>query len=88
MPQVQHPANVDHAVRAVLARRRSRSIGPTGPGLALVVVALALDWVDGQVARRTGTCSAFGARFDMETDAFLILVLSAYAAADSAGGCC
>ncbi|MFC6043119.1 CDP-alcohol phosphatidyltransferase family protein [Nocardioides hankookensis] len=57
-------------------------VGPTGWGLALVVVALCLDGVDGQVARRTGTVSALGARFDMETDAFLILVLSAYAAVD------
>jgi phosphatidylglycerophosphate synthase len=36
--------------------------------------------VDGRVARRTGTASAFGARFDMEVDAFLILVLSVYVA--------
>lgn len=43
-------------------------------------VALALDGVDGQVARRTGTTSALGARFDMEVDAFLILVLSVYTA--------
>ena len=78
MPQVQHPANVITFVRAVLALTVAL-VGPTGPGLAIVVVALALDWVDGQVARRTGTASAFGARFDMETDAFLILVLSAYA---------
>ena len=42
----------------------------------LVGVALALDAVDGQVARRTGSTSALGARFDMEVDAFLILVLS------------
>jgi phosphatidylglycerophosphate synthase len=41
-------------------------------------VALLLDGVDGQVARRTGTASAFGARFDMEVDAFLILVLSVH----------
>lgn len=81
MPQVHHPANVITFVRAVLAVTVA-IVGPTGPGLALVVVALALDWVDGQVARRTGTASAFGARFDMEADAFLILVLSAYAAAD------
>ena len=43
-------------------------------------LALALDWVDGRVARRTGSASPLGARFDMEVDAFLILVLSAYAA--------
>ena len=81
MPQVQHPANGITFVRALLAVVVA-VIGPTGPGLVLVVVALALDWVDGQVARRTGTASAFGARFDMETDAFLILVLSVYVAAD------
>ena len=76
---VQRPADAITAVRAALAVTVA-VIGPTGPGLVLVVVALALDWVDGQVARRTGTTSAFGARFDMETDAFLILVLSAYVA--------
>jgi phosphatidylglycerophosphate synthase len=42
----------------------------------LAAVALALDFVDGKVARYTGTVSELGARFDMETDAFLILVLS------------
>lgn len=42
-------------------------------------LALVLDGVDGQVARRTGTASAFGARFDMETDAALIMVLSGLA---------
>src|SRR4051794_37106531 len=46
--------------------------------VGVTVVALVLDGVDGRVARRTGTVSAFGARFDMEVDAFLILVLSAY----------
>ena len=43
-------------------------------------VALVLDDVDGRVARRTGTASPLGARFDMEVDAFLILVLSVYVA--------
>jgi phosphatidylglycerophosphate synthase len=47
--------------------------------VAIAGVALALDGVDGQVARRTGSTSALGARFDMEIDAFLILVLSVYA---------
>ena len=36
----------------------------------------ALDGLDGLLARRTGMASTFGARFDMETDALLILVLS------------
>ena len=40
-------------------------------------IAALLDGLDGWIARRTRTASAFGARFDMETDALLILVLSA-----------
>lgn len=48
--------------------------------VALATAALSLDWVDGQVARRTGTATELGARFDMEVDASLLLVLSAYAA--------
>ncbi len=43
---------------------------------ALAAIALALDGIDGYLARRYETCSTFGARFDMETDAALILVLS------------
>jgi phosphatidylglycerophosphate synthase len=46
----------------------------------IAVVALLLDWVDGQVARRTGTATEFGARFDMEVDSVLLLVLSIYVA--------
>jgi phosphatidylglycerophosphate synthase len=46
--------------------------------VTLCVVALVLDAVDGWVARRTGTASPLGARFDGEVDAFLILVLSVY----------
>lgn len=38
--------------------------------------ALALDGVDGRLARRFGQASAFGARFDMETDAATLLGLS------------
>ena len=48
--------------------------------VTLSVLALGLDGVDGWVARRTGTASAFGARFDLEVDAFLILVLSVHVA--------
>lgn len=46
------------------------------PIVAVACAALALDGLDGYVARRRGECSAFGARFDMETDAALILVLA------------
>jgi phosphatidylglycerophosphate synthase len=44
-------------------------------------VALSLDAVDGWIARRTGTTTELGARFDMEVDAYLLLVLSAYVGA-------
>lgn len=62
-------------VAALLAAGQGRAAA------AVAAVALALDLVDGQVARRTGTTSAFGARLDMETDALLILVLSVPVAA-------
>ena len=45
--------------------------------IALTTLALCLDGVDGWVARRTGSASAFGARFDMELDSFLMLALAA-----------
>jgi phosphatidylglycerophosphate synthase len=48
--------------------------------VGIAIVALVLDAVDGQVARRTKTATPFGARFDMEVDAYLILVLSLYVA--------
>lgn len=55
--------------------------GASSPVLVpLAAVALALDAVDGPVARRTGTTSPFGGRFDGEVDAFLMLVLSVHLA--------
>jgi phosphatidylglycerophosphate synthase len=48
--------------------------------VSLAAGSLALDAVDGWVARRTKTAAALGAQFDGEVDAFLILVLSIYAA--------
>jgi phosphatidylglycerophosphate synthase len=51
---------------------------PVAVPVALALMALVLDGVDGQVARRTGTVTALGARFDMEVDASLLLVLSVY----------
>ena len=62
------------------------------PGLAWTLAALAgiallLDGVDGWLARRGGWQSPFGARFDMEVDAFFILILAALVhQADKAGG--
>jgi phosphatidylglycerophosphate synthase len=64
-------------VADVLAGGGSRTATVT-----VAAAALALDGVDGLVARHTGTASELGARFDMEIDAFLILLLSAYAALD------
>ncbi|EKX64649.1 CDP-alcohol phosphatidyltransferase family protein [Streptomyces ipomoeae] len=55
-----------------------QSSPPVSLFVGLTAVALILDGVDGKVARRTGTSTALGARFDMEVDAFLILVLSVY----------
>jgi phosphatidylglycerophosphate synthase len=60
------------AVTALSAARHPE----TGILVAIAIVALVLDGVDGAVARRSGTVSPLGARFDMEVDAFLILVLS------------
>lgn len=44
--------------------------------VTLTAIALVLDAVDGQVARRTATTSSLGASFDGEVDAYLILWLS------------
>jgi phosphatidylglycerophosphate synthase len=54
------------------------------PLMALAI--LALDGLDGWLARRLGLVSAFGARFDMEVDGFLILVLCLLVAEGTAAG--
>jgi phosphatidylglycerophosphate synthase len=46
------------------------------PLVLLLVPALALDAVDGKVARRTGTSSAAGGKLDGEMDAAILMVLS------------
>ncbi|MGE3956957.1 MAG: CDP-alcohol phosphatidyltransferase family protein [Vicinamibacterales bacterium] len=79
------PANVVTCFRLLLTglaagcigERSSLSIAAMVAGITVVVTAL--DGLDGWLARRTGMASAFGARFDMETDAFLILVLAVLA---------
>jgi phosphatidylglycerophosphate synthase len=67
-------------VTALVADGLWTGSAPRATLVAVAVVALALDAVDGRVARRTGTVSALGARFDMEVDAFLVLVLSVHVA--------
>lgn len=82
------PADLVTLARAVLAGGVAALVAdglagrPVAPLLiaALATAALALDGVDGAVARRTGTASEWGARFDMETDAALLLVLSVHIA--------
>lgn len=79
------PANAVTATRSMLVGlvtalvTASFSVSvPTSLLVALTAIALALDGVDGYVARRTRSESDLGARFDMEVDAFLLLVLCVY----------
>lgn len=44
--------------------------------VALALLTLALDGLDGWLARRSGLASSFGARFDMEVDAVFALLLA------------
>jgi phosphatidylglycerophosphate synthase len=71
-------------VAALSADSYSRP-APVATLVALAVGALVLDAVDGWVARRSKPVSPYGARFDMEVDAFLILVLSLYVARSTGG---
>lgn len=70
-------------VAALVADSFAESV-PVALLVTLASIALVLDAVDGQIARRTGTTSALGGQMDGEVDAFLILVLSVYVA-DFAG---
>jgi phosphatidylglycerophosphate synthase len=68
------------AVTALVVEGLATGHPPVPLLVALAAVALALDAVDGKVARRTGTATPLGARFDMEVDAVLLLVLSVHVA--------
>lgn len=76
------PANQITTLRAALVALVGSLAGaPAGRSTATAAVVLSLlatllDGVDGWFARRTRMVSAFGARFDMEVDALLILLLS------------
>ncbi len=76
-------ANRVTLARAGIAALAAGLIGPFEPTpalswsiAALAGLALLLDGADGWLARHHGSTSRFGARFDMEVDAFLILVLA------------
>ncbi len=82
------PADVVTLTRAMIACAVAALmveswLGHTATALlvGLAVIALVLDSVDGRVARVTRRSTGFGARFDGEADAFLLLVLSAHVAA-------
>jgi phosphatidylglycerophosphate synthase len=47
--------------------------------LAIAILSLSLDGVDGYFARKSGLVSAFGARFDMEVDSVFALLLAVLA---------
>jgi phosphatidylglycerophosphate synthase len=76
------PANVVTTLRAMLAALGAGLIGYPASSvvlwsvIALTTAMVLLDGLDGRLARHTGMTSAYGARFDMETDAAFILVLS------------
>ena len=79
------PGNLTTTLRAALVGLVAGLAGE--PGIPIVaasaagagLAATALDGVDGWLARRTRMTSAFGARFDMETDVLLVLALSVLA---------
>ena len=77
------PANQITTLRTVLVALLAALAGePRFPVVAAAAAATAavisaLDGVDGWLARRHRVASSFGARFDMEIDALLILVLAA-----------
>ena len=64
-------------------RHWPKALTPTGVLTMIIVSALCLtlDGLDGKVARARGEATAFGARFDMETDAAMLAVLSIAVAA-------
>lgn len=75
------------SVAALAPARQDRWAVAVQVGIVVVgVCCLVLDGVDGRVARARGLASDFGARFDVEVDAALILALSlAVAMLDVAG---
>jgi phosphatidylglycerophosphate synthase len=78
------PANQITTVRALLVAFVAGFIGEAPgssavPAIVAGTAATILDAADGWMARRTGMASAFGARYDMEVDALLILALAALA---------
>ncbi len=78
MGAANHVTLVRGALVALLAGLLGEQVSRAAAALAVVIAcaAMALDGVDGWLARRSGMASAFGARFDMETDAVFVAVLA------------
>ena len=76
------PANHVTMIRAMLVACIASLIGEphvarvAAAATAAAVAMTVLDGVDGWLARRSGMASAFGARFDVETDAMLVMAMS------------
>ena len=86
-------ANLITLARALLTCLLAATIGQATAGgklaWALFLTAtliLVLDGIDGPVARRRKETSDFGARFDMESDAFFVLVLALMVAESGKSG--
>jgi phosphatidylglycerophosphate synthase len=73
------PGNTTTTIRAALVALLASLVGEQAIPIVAVsaagvgLAATLLDGVDGWLARRARMTSAFGARFDMETDVFLVL---------------
>lgn len=76
-------ANTVTLIRAALVCALLAPFASGGHGgwpVAIIAgIALSLDGVDGWLARRNGMATDFGARFDVEIDALLALILSLHA---------
>ncbi|MEQ9488190.1 MAG: CDP-alcohol phosphatidyltransferase family protein [Alphaproteobacteria bacterium] len=76
------PANTVTFLRVVLVCWIAGAIGQAGSDwsswfvVTISTTALILDGIDGWLARKLGCASDFGARFDQEIDALLILILA------------
>lgn len=72
LPNVVTTGRLFMSVGMLLGHARQPGVAVAG----MAVLNLLLDVVDGWLARRTGQSSEFGARYDVETDALLVLTLS------------
>lgn len=90
----EHPTlgacNVVTLIRMAIAASLLGAVaGPGAPAWAvfgLAAFGLSLDGIDGWLARRAGRASAFGARFDMEVDSALGLILALHVWTSGAAG--